>query len=247
MKKSLILVVIACIIAGCSGDIKQQKFIGMSGNPKSVKETVYEATEEFGEIVEGDIEKSCYYEFDKEGFVVKTISIHCYDGDTIFIATDKLKKGYLEESYYVSKSDSILTAYTFKNRDSKTKIMEAKSSDGGFTTSVIETEGKKEVVTDKNSEGKTTGKYERYFDHKGNIIEYKVLGKDEVDYWTKLTFDNKSRLTKKEVIVCSENMSGKVGVYTYKYEEADSKGNWTKSVEYFNDKPSHITTREILY
>ena len=43
--------------------------------------------------------------------------------------------------------------------------MEAKSLDGGFTTSVIETEGRKEVVTDKNSEGKTTGKYERYFDN----------------------------------------------------------------------------------
>ena len=89
MKKSLILVVIACIIAGCSGDIKQQKFIGMSGNPKSVKETVYEATEEFGEIVEGDIEESCYYEFDKEGFVVKTISIHCYSGDTLLVVTNK--------------------------------------------------------------------------------------------------------------------------------------------------------------
>ena len=247
MKKSLILVVIACIIAGCSGDIKQQKFIGMSGNPKSVKETVYEATEEFGEIVEGDIEESCYYEFDKEGFVVKTISIHCYSGDTLSVVTDKFKKGYLVESHSVSKSDSTLTTYTLKNKESKNKIMEAIASDGSFITSVIETEGRKEVTTKKNSEGKTTGKYERYFDNKGNIIEYKVLGKDEVDYWSKLKFDNKSRLTKKEVIVCSENMSGEVGVYTYKYEESDSKGNWTKNIEYFDGKPSRITIREILY
>ena len=34
MKKSLILVVIACIIAGCSGDIKQQKFMRKYGSRK---------------------------------------------------------------------------------------------------------------------------------------------------------------------------------------------------------------------
>ena len=247
MKKNLILVVFACIIAGCSGDIKQQKFIGMSGNPKSVKETVYEATEEFGEIVEGDIEESCYYEFDKEGFIVKAISIHCYRGDTLFVVTDKFKKGYLEESYYVSKSDSILTAYTFKNKDSKTKIREAKSSDGSFTTSVIETEGRKEVTTNRNSEGKTIRKYESYFDNKGNVIQYKVLGKEKADYWVKFTFDNKSRLKTKEIIVCADDISEEVGTYTYKYEESDSKGNWTKSIEYFDGKPLRIIIREILY
>ena len=117
MKKGVILFVFACIIVGCSGDIKQQKFMGMSGNPKSVKETVYEATEEFGEIVEGDIEESYYYEFDKEGFIVKAISIYYYNGDTLSIVTDKFKKGYLVESHSVSKSDS-----TLKTKNQKTKL-----------------------------------------------------------------------------------------------------------------------------
>ena len=247
MKKGLILVAFTYIIAGCGGGIKEQKFMGLSGSPKSIRETVYTATEEFGEIVEGDIEESYYYEFDKEGFIVKAISIYYYNGDTLSVVTDKFKKGYLVESHSVSKSDSTLTTYTLKNKESKNKIMEAIASDGSFTTSVIETEGRKEVTTNKNSEGKTIRKHERYFDNKGNVIEYKVLGKEKADYWAKFTFDDKSRLTTKEIIVCADDISGEVGTYTYKYEESDSKGNWTKNIEYFNDKPSHITTREILY
>ena len=247
MKKGVILVAFTYIIAGCDGGIKEQKFMGLSGSPKSIRETVYTATEEFGEIVEGDIEESYYYEFDKEGFIVKAISIYYYNGDTLSVVTDKFKKGYLVESHSVSKSDSTLTTYTLKNKESKNNIMEAIASDGSLIISVIETEGRKEVTTKKNSEGKTTGKYERYFDNKGNVIEYKVLGKEKADYWAKFTFDNKSRLTTKEIIVCADDISGEVGTYTYKYEESDSKGNWTKNIEYFNDKPSHITTREILY
>lgn len=247
MKKGLILVAFTYIIAGCGGGIKEQKFMGLSSSPKSIRETVYTATEEFGEIVEGDIEESYYYEFDKEGFIVKAISIYYYNGDTLSVVTDKFKKGYLVESHSVSKSDSTLTTYTLKNKESKNKIMEAIASDGSFTTSVIETKGRKEVTTNKNSEGKTIRKHERYFDNKGNVIEYKVLGKEKADYWAKFTFDNKSRLTTKEIIVCADDISGEVGTYTYKYEESDSKGNWTKNIEYFNDKPSHITTREILY
>ena len=73
------------------------------------------------------------------------------------------------------------------------------------------------------------------------------MGKEKADYWVKFTFDNKSRLKTKEIIVCADDISGEVGTYTYKYEESDSKGNWTKSIEYFDGKPLRIIIREILY
>jgi hypothetical protein len=241
MKKNLFLLLVSIVLVECSSGIKEQKFMGISGNPKSVKETKYEAIEKFGEVIEKDIEGVQYYEFDKDGYVQKT-TIYDFDGDVVFTTTNKFEDGKCVENNSFQRYNSISTTNILKNRTSKNESWESKTSDGRTTTSNIELGNQKTISTIKDSDGNTISKIEQHFDNNGNLVEHKVYGENQVAYWVKSTFDDDSKEITKTMLV-----DGNDEIYTYTYKEVDKRGNWTKRIEHLNGEFESITIREIMY
>ena len=51
MKKIMFILAIAVFFISCSDSNKKQKFLGLKGNPKSIKEIKYDTFEKFGEVI----------------------------------------------------------------------------------------------------------------------------------------------------------------------------------------------------
>lgn len=242
MRKVLfvLLAVIPLVFSGCGG-IAEQKFMGISGKPKSVKETKYEAVEKFGEAVEQDIEDASYYEFNKDGHIQK-IAVYDYDGDVIFSRTYKYENGKQVETNSFQKYNNILTTDVLKNRTSKSETWETTTSDGRTTTTNLEIGNQKTISVTKDSDGNTISKADIRFDKKRNLVEQKIYSENQVVYWVKSTFDDDSKEITKTILA-----GGDDGIYRYEYKEFDNKGNWTKRIEYLNEELGFVTMREIKY
>jgi len=240
--KQLIFLVMAVFFVGCSGSaIKEQKFLGVNGSPKSIKDTKYEAVEKFGEVIEQDVDEVLCYEFDKHGFVQKMVYYNS-DGDVNFSVTNTFENGKCIENKSYQKYNDLTTTSTLKNRTSKSEIWESTTSDGKTTTQYSEIENLKTTMIVKDSDDNAVSKVELIRDNKGNIVEYKVYNEEKVVYWYKSTFNEKSQEVERKMLSGYDE-----GIYTYKYDSFDKKRNWTKKVEYKDGEIESLTIREITY
>jgi hypothetical protein len=99
------------------------------------------------------------------------------------------------------------------------------------------------IVIIKDSDGNILSKSEIEIDNNGNIIEYKVYDDSETLYYCyKSTFDNKSQEIERKILGGYNE-----GLYTYKYDSFDSKGNWTKKIEYKDGEIESLEIRKIEY
>jgi hypothetical protein len=241
MKKAIFIAFATLLFISCGSDVKEQKYMGISGNPKTVKDTRHEATEKFGEAVEQEIYEVLSYEFDGSGYV-KKMAHYNDDGNAVYTITNKFENGKCVESKVHQKYNDISTTNTIKERTSKKEVWERKTSDGRITTSHIEHGNLKSTTIIKDSDGNTVSKTERRFDSKGNVLEFKRYSEKDVVYWTKSIFDDDSREIEKKMLDGSDDC-----VYTYKYDSFDKKGNWTKRFEYKDGDIEYITIRKINY
>ena len=249
MKKTILILVMLVFFAGCSGgNFKEQKFLGINGSPKSIKDTEYKAIEE---VIEQDVNKVFYYEFNKHGFIQKSVYSNLYFGDTVW-DTNTFKNGKCIEmkSYEKYKNNDLTTTKTLQSRTSKSEIWECIRSDSTMPTLLfIEFENlKKTIVEIEPIINYTLSKEEIIIDKNGNIVECKYINrkyykKEYIEYWSKSTFNDKSQEVEKKMFAGYDNNT----IYTYKYDAFDKKGNWTKKIEYQNGEIKSLTIREITY
>jgi hypothetical protein len=242
MKKIMFILTVTIFVVGCSeNNIKNQKFLGAKGNPKSIKETKYEAVEKFGEVIEGVVDEVIRYEFDKSGNIQK-LTHYDDDGDVVFSISYVFEDGECIETKSYQKYNNIVSTSSLKNRTSKNETWERKTSDGKITTSYSEYDKLTRTTITKDSENIIVSKEEQIIDNKGNLVEIKVYNEEKVVYWYKSKFDDNSQEIERKMLVGYDE-----GIFTYKYDSFDKKGNWIKRVEYKDGKIESLTIREIEY
>jgi hypothetical protein len=243
MKKLFLFAALAAVsaMAGCDGGMREQKFMGMSGNPESVKTTMFEAIEKFGEVTEQGIGGVYVHEFDKDGHVVK-MTAYDSEGEVVYSNTNEYVDGKCVESTSFQMYNNVTTTNTLKSSTGNSFSWEQTSSDGKTTTSLVERGKDKTTTTVKDSNGNIVSKYEQFYDGRGNIIELKAYGEDgSVVYSEKSTFDDDAREVTKTMTSRDEET-----VFSYSYEAVDDKGNWIRRIERL-DGELIVTTREIKY
>jgi len=241
MRKIVLLICVLSLFIGCNNDFKERKYLGINGKARSIKDTKYVASEKFGEIIEQYISEIGYYEFDEYG-QIKKMEMYDDDEEIIYSSNYKYENGKCIENKTYRKYDDISTVNTLRERKNKNEIWENKSSDGKIMTTFNSYENQKRITVTKDSEGNIKSKGENQFDKNGNIIERKYFNDEKVEYWQISKFNNKSQELEKKVIEGYDE-----GVYTYKYESFDEKGNWTKKIEYKGDEVETLTIRVIKY
>lgn len=243
MKRMLLLgaIMLPLLFSGCKSDFKEQKFMGINGSPKSIKDTKHEVAEKFGEIIEQNIVEVLFYEFDKLGQVQK-MAHYDNNGDAIFTITNIFENGKCIESKSFQRYNNITTTNTLKDRTSKNEVWENKSTSGTVATTSIVFGSLESIIIVKDSVGNAISKVEQKIDGKGNIIEYKVYNNDKVIYWYKSTYNDKSQEKERKILAGDDD-----GIYTYQYASFDKHDNWTKKVEYKNGEIESLTIRKIEY
>ena len=236
MKQTICFLVLASCFAACSSsNAKGQKFSGAAGNPKSMKYYFYD----------NDVEEqrygSAYYQFNELGLIEKEV-VYDSEENEFYSQIYTYKDGKcIEIKLFYRHYDETVT--TLKNRTSKSEVWESKKTDGQTETTYKEVKKRKTTKVIKDFDGIIKSETEETSDKNGNITEYKISHNGEIFLWYKSTFDDKSQIIEKEVI----SGSGE-GIYTYKYDSFDEKGNWTKKIEYNkNGEIQSLTIREIKY
>lgn len=270
MKKILFILLLPFIFIGCEDDNdKTQKFLGMRGKPKSVKEAEYKAVEKFGEVIPQDIEEIVYYKFNKKGRIEEVVNYDTNKNEIYKLSNRFNNKGNLIERYQFNKISNTSNVSILKSRNSNNEVWENKTSNGETTISNIEIDNRKEIIKIKDLKGNIISKYESQTDEKGNLVYFVQYQENEIPYKHQSLFDENSRELKKIVFVLLpgskyekispyEELEGiekdlnekkifDTIIYTYTYETLDKKQNWTKKIEYLNGVPNSITIREIKY
>ena len=235
MKQTISFLVLALCFAACSsGNANGQKFSGAAGNPKSITYYFY------NNDVEEQHHGRAYYQFNELGFVEKEV-VYDSDDNEFYTRIYTYKDGKNIECKLIYRHYDE-TVNTLKSRTSKSEVWESKKPDGKTETIYCKLKKRKLTKFLKDSDGNITSEIEETSDKKGNITEYKHSNNGKIYLWYKSTFGEKSQVIEKEVITGSGE-----GIYTYKYDFFDEKGNWTKQFEYKDGKIHSLTIREIEY
>lgn len=249
----------------------------LKGNVKSVKELSFKAKDEFGRIIKGDrarasdFQKDVFILYNKSG---NRIEDNRYNRDDslheryTFIYDDKDR--LIEENWFARIDRRFLFKY-----DENNYLVERNwfDPDGSLKRKTIYHYNEKGNLTEEsafNSDGSLNSKYtfeydlngnrikERWYDHtakpigiienkydrKGNlteIINYSATG--ELIRTEKYTYDRKGNPLE-EAWYNREGKQIRFHTYTYQY---DSRGNWTKRIEFNFNVPVFVVTREIDY
>jgi len=242
MKKLLFMSVMTVFVVSCFGnDFKEQKFLGVEGNPKSIKNTTYKAVKKLGKVIKQDTIDVYHYEFNRDGYFQK-MSHYNRQFDVAATVTYQYEDGKHVGGKWYYNMDTIIT--TLKERTSNSEIFE--QFDGTNTlTLYVNYETFKRTDIFKDAADTIVCKSETTIDANGNIIEVKVYRKEFSDYWHKSTFNEKSQEIERRILI--GGLSDEEEIFTYKYDAFDEKGNWTKKTEYKNGKIFSLTIREIEY
>ena len=225
MKKIILVILSVLCLVSCNQSEKKNDLTeeNLKGKVKSIKETLYEAVDKFGQIEKGDVLNNYFNIYNEKG---NKIEENRYDSDGSLYFKDTYKydeKGNkIEENRY--NSDGSLYSKTTYKYDEKGNMIEDNfydSDDGSFiykNTYKYDEKGNKIEEYHYDEDGKFIYKNTYKYDEKGNIIEEKIYHSD-----------------------------GRFGnTYTYKYEY-DKNNNWTQRIKYKNTIPRRITERIIEY
>lgn len=239
-KITLVVAFIALVVA-CSKEKKSTKYMGLNGKIETIKDTIYEADEKFGEAIPGDISSVEINTFDNDGNLVKYAS---YDADGSI-------KICLEYVYINGEFTQSTYRNYYNNEKVIHKLIEIINDKAKYETTRGETTTISETITrkSKNKVNHTTSykdeaaqEDEIWTDNNGNIVERKITKGDEIKFWSKSKFNDKNNEI--EQINLS---NGNKEITTFHYDEYDEKDNWTKKVVFIDGEAESIITREIKY
>jgi YD repeat-containing protein len=221
--KKLILLLLFIPLVSCDKKNSLSE-LNLNGKVKSVVTSYYEAEEKFRDIEKGELEYSIEQEFNDDGNIVEGNS---YNKEGELTSKSKFKyddDGNLIEETIYDKEGELTYKWEYEYDDDGNLIESNRYNKEGelnFKLKFKYDDGNLIEEKQYNEEGELTDKWEFKYDDDGNQIKVK-----HTDY----SSDTKETTTS-----------------TYKYEEYDKKGNWTKRVLYRDDKPYQIQEREIEY
>lgn len=249
MKNQILLIVLATILFACKSDSNSL----LKGDVSSIKESNYDVSEKFGEVVKGELtyNDAVYsYKYDANG---NQTSFIVYDEDGEMI--------YKTETTYENDKPSMVTSmacggnyYDFSEQrtvifrdDNKTVWLAKKDEDGKLSTDTIidlvTERGKNKIRTEKLSDGSQRMQQLR-FDNKDRLVELKWFkdGKD-LHQWDTNAYDD-NLLTQKNQL---DPKTGEIQqTTTYKYK-LDEQQNWIERIAYKDGAATQLTERVINY
>jgi hypothetical protein len=195
----------------------------MRGSVKSYSQTLFRATDKFGEPAKGSSEAKVVTTFDHKGNPLE-ISIFSYNGDlnrkSIYVYDEN---GLMKEmSVYRSSGSLDYRAVMIFDKNGNESKESQYSEDGELKNRIIfdyANYPQKVELINYNSEGRVTGKKEITFNEKGEDVEI-----DE--YYSDGTLLSK---------------------HINSYRDADKHGNWQKVIVSENNKTIAIVEREYKY
>lgn len=239
--KKILFIALAVIVslASCSdGTLKSRKFLGLKGSPKSVKITEYDGDRQFGEIVKGKKEMMHYFQFNKDGDIIK--QSFSYTGkESSTVSTFENGKPVKTESYKDGKLEYVSTLE--KNKGNKT-VWVNKHVGGETTSDHFEISKRKTTIIEKDSKGNKLSRTIDTYDSKQNPIEMKKYDENRMLYWIKLTYNKNSQLLETKELSEDEEI---LSIAKFKYIEFDKKGNWTERYVYFLDEDEDIDDEDV--
>ncbi len=248
MKKIILLALLTIALFAC----KQNNNPFLNGDVSSTKESNYEVSEKFGEIIKGDlmnihaVETS---EYDENGNQIKFV-IYNGDGEEDYKSITTYENNEPTEIH--TKRNDYMAAFTEKrtiiSKDRfKTIWLVAKKEDNSLLNDTIidvQSEDKrKETYTVKRADGTQSISYYTY-DDRERIIELKWLmnGKD-LHQWDVNTYDD-NLLTQKNQM--NPNTGEVRTTLTYKYK-LDDQQNWIERITFEDGEATQLTERIINY
>ena len=224
MEKIILAILSVLRLVSCKQSEKKNDLTeeNLKGKVKSIKETLYEAVDKFGQIEKGNWFNNYFTIYDKKGNIIEE---NDYDSDgslnskTTYKYDEKGNK--IEENDY--DSDGRLSyKYTYKY-DEKGNIIEENHYD---------------------SDGRLRSKYTYKYDKKGNMIEANFYNSDgSLSFKFTYKYDEKGNMIEVTYYDSDGSLNYKT---TYKYEY-DKNNNWTQKIQYRNTIPNIITERIIEY
>ena len=228
MKKIILAILSVLRLVSCKQSEKKNDLTeeNLKGKVKSIKETLYEAVDKFGQIEKGNWFNNYFTIYDKKGNIIEE---NDYDSDgslnskTTYKYDEKGNK--IEENDY--DSDGRLDSKTTYKYDEKGNIIEENHYD-----------------SDGRLDSKTTYKY----DEKGNTIEKNYYSYSDGRLDSKITYkyNEKGNTIEENDYYYSDGRLDSKTTYKYKYEY-DKNNNWTQKIQYRNTIPNIITERIIEY
>jgi len=251
MKKIFLPIFLLVFLAACSSIVKTTsiEMQNLKGKVKILKETRYNAEEEFDEIPKEDMRYwvTTMKVFDEKGNLIEQIQDDS-DGNMYYKWTLKYdEKGNIEGNEY-SADGSLNRKEVYKYAEKGNLIeMSGYDFDGSLMYKfVYKYDNKRHLIEHSlyNPDGNLREKSIYKYDNKGNKIEEdKYHSNGSLDYTLAYKYDKKGN-------VIDEGWYNRVGnlipQYTYKYEY-DEKNNWIKKIKYDDDVATVITVREIEY
>ncbi|MFV0505226.1 MAG: hypothetical protein ACK5L5_00730 [Bacteroidales bacterium] len=244
MKKLFLLTILAGMLFAC----KTNNDSFLNGDVESTRESNYEASEKFGEVIKEDLIEVRDFKFNENGNLT-TMIFYDEDGEETYKSTTTYKNGEAI-SHTTQRSDYLeftsKGVRVFKD-DIKTIWVIKKEEEGKLTSdTIIHTlaeDCKKKTVIEIKDDGTKSVSYYTY-DDKERIVEFKwLMNGVDIQQWEINTY--KDNLHTQE-----DRLDPKTGdvkdVITYKYK-LDDKQNWIERIEYENGKATQLTERVINY
>ena len=179
---------------------------------------------------------------------------------------------YSEHNYDAEGGFSDKRNYSYDEKKRAYEILLINSSDGLNGSVLLDYDDKENTVTEStyNARGKLLNKEVRKMDKNGLPIETKIYnGEKNLVNYRKETFDKNGLRTELTVLSPDEDVlmkiffkyddkdnlisqegideNGKAFLPTRFEYEFDKQGNWTKRVEYINNKPTFVLERQFEY
>lgn len=249
MKQMLTLVLLATNIFAMAQEKRNLiETHHLKGRVKTIKEIPYNAEEQDGKIIKITQGKPTIGRYDEYGNVVEESTIAFADYPLTVKYNNKYgdKNNLAETKVNISGSINMKIGYEYddKNRLISVKIYSENESEPYYQEVNKYNEGRK-IEEDLYSEGEFARKWRYTYDKKGNKIEATAYTPDGVvDDKVVYQYDDKDNIVG-EWNCYDDSCSNRI--YTYKYTKYDAKGNWIERLEYFSEKLSSITEREIEY
>lgn len=227
-------------------DLKKEN---LNGKVKEYKQTYYNASEKFGEIVKGERAASKegmdnrIIKFSEAG-MVKEVLMYSVDGGLLksISLNDKII-GY--NSYY--KNGTLISKVMYEFDSLGREIEQITYNFAGKITSKCTFEydqnGNQTTINFFNEDEKPTTKVINIFDEKNNLIEKSILQKNKIIISSVYKYDDKGN----EIEEIRDQKSPPLKITKSSSYEFDLNGNWITRTNFSNGVVNSILVREFRY
>jgi len=205
----------------------------IKGDILSIKDRVYETEEKEGKDIPGDLMIEHVWKYDQNGKLIEQSENYPQNHN-----------GYIVIRYDYDE-DKIINR-TVKTNDGS-KEMKINNTEKDIWEYVV-----KGYAGNTSYKAKIDGNTILLYDDAGTLIRKSALNKEgqpiKEEYLSEIKYETQNKYSKGQIVERKEGDLGNPNtVRTYKYLDADKKGNWTTRKDYYKEFCEFIVKREIEY